>query len=72
MDTLKPLIATKAPGLDKMISSSPATVNANMEGFMNKLGGNIKNWQKRYFKLAGSMLEYYASTETKDGKVMIS
>jgi len=38
--------------------------NAELEGYMQKEGGNYKSWKKRYFILKAGRLEYYAD---KDG-----
>ena len=35
---------------------------------MWKLGGSIKNWQRRYFKLIGQTLEYYVTMDNPDKK----
>jgi len=40
-------------------SAAATTRNSTKTGWMTKLGGNVKNWKKRYFVLKDNVLYYY-------------
>eukprot|EP01102_Stenamoeba_stenopodia_P011965 TRINITY_DN3719_c0_g2_i1.p1 TRINITY_DN3719_c0_g2~~TRINITY_DN3719_c0_g2_i1.p1 ORF type:complete len:364 (+),score=97.16 TRINITY_DN3719_c0_g2_i1:46-1137(+) len=66
-----PTISTSSTATTPLTASSGATDGIIKSGTMKKLGGFVKNWKSRYFKLYSNKLEYYAPSGLK-GTIMLS
>lgn len=74
-----PLMASLKP-LPQRAQSVPlpeqqCAPNTELEGYMQKEGGNYKSWRKRYFVLKAGKLEYFADKKgkrEKRGEILMS